>query len=322
MACINNIITSGLCDGEPVALSGFRLVDAPEITVRNLNDIASETYQTAIKLAQAKINLAYIQVKNDLLGAMQSNNVIPNIVNQSYNTCTFNPSKTIIAANQERGITLHKSPKYRGKLRHTKITQIQVYPLSSGTTNIFIYDGGIKSTFPVTLVADQINTFEIEYTITSAFARILINDTDFSMASAMGICGIGCGGKQPNECGFAMGWNGVTDVNKGEGYGINVIFKCECDYDQILCDLAKSYIGEIIWLKARYNIADERLHSDRFSPLVIYGKEEAQQIKSDINNQYVGKWNELMAGFYNILKSYRGDEECLLCRSSRWFVNV
>ena len=215
MSCLDNIVTTGLCDDEQPSLSGFTLVDAPEITIRNLNDSASETYVQGIKLANAKIRLAYIQVKNDLLGAMQVNNVIPTLVEQLYNTSTFNPSVTIAAANIERGITLHKNPRYRGKIRKTCIAKIQVYPLASGNTDILIYDGGVKTTYPVALVANQVNTFEIDYQLCSAFARVLINDNSFPMASAISICGIGCGGKQPNECGYAMGWNGTIDVNKG-----------------------------------------------------------------------------------------------------------
>ncbi len=103
-------------------------------------------------------------------------------------------------------------------------------------------------------------------------------------------------GHSQTGCGYANGWDGSIPV-KSEGYGVNVQFYCECDYTQILCDLAPSYSGELIWLKWQILLFEEQLMSNRFNDWVIYNEEQIQnthlpQLRSAYNN----KWNSLMQG--------------------------
>lgn len=333
MGCLDSIVSLGLCPDETVSTSGFKLIDAPGISIKGLASIANETYMSGANLAMEKKRLTLIQIQNDFIGALQSNNIVTTITNTIYDTSIINPNLSMGNYAGERGIVLHKTDSYRGTLRKTSINTIQVYPLQSGDATIKIYISTpnkqvFEYSYAVTLVANQLNTFDktqlsgfpFELPQYTHSAKVLIDNTDIAFASAEIMCGKGCDGSVPNPCGWADGWDG-TRPEKGQGYGINLSFECECDYTKILCDLSKSFSGELIWLKWAYNIFYEQYQTNRFNGWVIYNRDEIfSRILPDLENKYNAKWNDLMNGMVGILKNYHDD--CLSCKGLRWVTNV
>lgn len=328
MSCLDNIVTiSDLCNGErQQSLSGFDLMDAPEITPENLNSIATEVYVKGLTLAQSKLNLAITQVRNDFIGQLGMNRVVTNLTETVYNSAQFNNTTVIGLSNYERGQTIYRSSTNRGGLRKQKITEIQIYSeTGSSDQEVYIYDNINESytkkiTYNFQVIAGVINTYTVDYTIEGRFARVLMANNVVNPYSSNIICRTGCNGTVPNDCGHVIGWDGTKEV-KGEGFGLNVKFQCVCDYEQILCDLAKSHIGEIIWLKARMNIVEECINSNRFDNWVIHNKEEYKTYTlPKLDFQYREKWQTLMGGLLSILKNYR--DSCLNCQNARWVTNL
>lgn len=321
MACIDNIVTTGLCADGETSTSGFTLLQAEGMSLNNFANITTETYRSGLEMVLAKKQLAITQVKNDFLAALAQNNVMPQIANPKYDSSRFVPS-TNIGSGSNRGVIIRKS-KSRGALRKHRIDSIEVYPFGNGQATIKIIDGDRVTSWAVNLVANQINSFTsteiggLPYDINNDTVRVYV-DTDVNLASSEVICRTGCNGTVPNDCAYANGWDGSKEV-KSEGYGVNVIFYCECDYTQIICDSAPSF-GEIIWLKWQINILREQQLSNRLNDLVIYSQEELPDYISRLNAEYVSKWNGLMAGMYSILNRYR--DYCLNCRGIKWVVNV
>ncbi len=332
MACdLNRIVSLGICPDEDASLSGFKLVDAPGISIKQLSATANETYTNGITLAMEKKELAIIQVKNDFVGALQSNRVVTTISQPVYETSNFNPNVSVGTYAGERGVWFHKLP-FRGTLRTTYIHEVQLYPLSSGEAVLsLVYELNgqpMESAWDITLIGGQINVFGEEELSGFPFAipqyasnvKILIDQTDIAFASAPITCLKGCSGTLPNECGWAEGWDGTRKV-KTEGYGINVKFQCKCDYSQILCDLAPTFSGELIWLKWQIAVLEEQYRSNRFNDMIIYQHEELQTaIIPQLKNDYAQKWGQLMDGIFAILQTYR--DECLQCRGIRWATNI
>jgi len=320
-SCLDDIVTvSDLCNGErECSLSGFDLMDAPEISITNLSAIANETYMTGLRLARAKVKQAALQVKNDMIAILNTNNITTDLSAPSFRTSTFNPNVSIAPAALERGITIFRSARIRGKLKKVFIKDIEIYPLVSAETHLLIYDNGYQTSYPVSLVGGKVNSFQLNYIVRGKYARFVIDDTNVTMASATLMCTSGCNGTEPNYCAYTESYNGSKEVGSKEGYGINLIFSCECDYDQFLCDLAKTYVGELIWLKSRILLLDERLHTSRMNNWVVYNREESAQMRIDLDTEYREKWNGLVRGMYSILKNYR--DSCLECRGIRWVVN-
>lgn len=323
MSCsLNDIVTLGLCPDDGESLSGFTLLQADGISIKNLANIADETTISGVALAMQKKELSITQVKNDFIAALQTNRVVTTLSNQIYKSARFLVNEDNSTYSGYRGQTLHKVPN-RGKLRQTILKSLECYPLESGNTTIKIDDGVNEYTVAVTVVGGQINTFDADNTELFPFIidpqsssiEVTIDQSEILFAKSEIICHAGCNGTSPNDCGWVDGWTG-TGAIKMEGYGLNLNFYCECDYSQILCDMATGYVGELIWLKWQINIFREHLKSNRFNNWVIYKADQInEQILPDLIDQYNTKWNALMAGSFGILKSY--NDSCLNCRGIR-----
>lgn len=326
MNLLNNIISvRDVCSEEPAeSLSGLDLMDAPELSPLNLASIANEEYVTGLNLARKKAEQAVILVRNDMMSVLAANNVVPNLSAKLHTTGTFKSNVTFPAEAKERGLTLYKNKRIKGTLRKLKIKTVKIYPLAAAEdVELKIYDdyaGGTVTTYTVNLTANEVNTFKVDYELKGSFARVLLDGTNVPVASAYLTCFTGCNGTLPNDCGYTKGWYDDKEISGKEGFGIGLDFACECDYEQLLADLSKTYIGEIVWLKARVLLLEEHLRTNRLNNWVIYGREETQNFLTDVENQYRDKWNIFTAAMPGILRQFKDD--CIICNGIKWVVNL
>lgn len=326
MNCLHNIVSvRDIHSDEPCAsLSGLDLMDAPEISMLNLANIANEEYVTGINLARKKTQQAALMVRNDLMTVLAANNVIPDIAARKYTTGEFRTATTFPAEAKERGLTLYKNGRIRGDLRKLKIHTIKIYPLANASdVELKIYDdfeGGTVSVYNINLNANQVNVFNVGYELKGSFARVLLDGTNVPVASSFLTCYTGCNGTMPNDCGYTKGWYGDKEISGKEGFGLNLEFGCECDYEQLLCSLSKTYVGEVVWLKARVLLLEEHLRTNRLNNWVVYGREETQQYLTDLENQYRDKWNILANAMPGLLRQFKDD--CLICNGIKWVTNI
>lgn len=323
---LENIISvRDVCAGEQAtSLSGLDLMDAPETSAKNLANIANEEYVTGLNLAKKKVQQATILVRNDLMSVLAANKVMPNLNAKQYSIGEFKTTVNYPAEAKERGVTLYKNRKIKGNLRKLKIHTVQVYPLTAGEGVVMqIYDdyaGGTVSTYNIDLQANEVNSFNVNYTVKGTFARVLLDGTNTPVAGTYLTCFTGCNGSMPNDCGYTKGWYDDKEIASKEGFGINLQFSCECDYEQLLADMAKTYIGEIVWLKSRVLLMEEHLRTNRLNNWVIYGREETKEYLTDVENQYREKWKTFANALPGLLKQFNDD--CLLCNGIRWVTNV
>lgn len=326
MSCLDNIISvRDVCSDEEVSsLSGLDLMDAPEISIRNLANVANEEYVTGLNLAKKKVAQATTLVRNDLMSAMAANNVLPNLSAKKYTIGEFKTTVNYPSEAKERGVTLYKNKKIKGELRKLKIHNVQVYALADvEDVELKIYDdyaAGTVTTYSIDLVANEVNTFSIEYEVKGSFARVLLDGTNTPVAGTYLTCFTGCNGKMPNDCAYTKGWYDEKEISSKEGFGINLEFSCACDYEQLLCDLSQTYIGEIVWLKSRVLLLEEHLRTNRLNNWVVYGREETKEFLTDVENQYREKWQTFIGAMPGILKQFRDD--CLVCNGIRWVTNI
>lgn len=326
MSELQNIISvRDVCaEEQTTSLSGLDLMDAPEVSITNLANIANEEYITGLNLARKKVEQATILVRNDLMSMLAANNVMPNLSAKKYTVGEFKTSVNYPAETKERGVTLYKNKKIKGSLRKLKIHNVQVYALNAATeVELKIYDdyaGGTVTTYSVDMEADKVNTFNVEYEIKGTFARVLLDGTGVSVAGTYLTCFTGCNGNMPNDCGYTKGWYDDKEISSKEGFGVNLEFSCQCDYEELLCDLAQTYVGEIVWLKSRVLLMEEHLRTNRLNNWVIYGREETKDYLVDVENQYRDKWKVFTDAMPGILKQFRDD--CIICNGIRWVTNV
>lgn len=327
MACIDNIVSIGLCDDD-ISTSGLAIMQAPGMSPVNAEKIATEQYGKGYTLLQVKKMLAINSVRNDFIGVLQVNNIAPTVTDRIYDSSLFKTDIDMGVYAGFRGVKLHGvGTGSRGGLRKLKVKAIQCYPLASGAGEIHIIDyiSGVESveTIPVTFVANQINTFNLStpYVAQSKEVAIVIDNSTINFASAKISCKKGCGGTANNPCAWADGWNGIEDV-RDEGYGINVQFFCSCDYDSLMCDFSQAFIGELIWLKWQEFVFEEHYKTNRFTGWTTYNREDIwDNILPDLRNRYAQKYNAMVGGgLFEMLKQYQGD--CLNCRGIRKVTNV
>lgn len=320
------MVSLGICPDDGVSTSGFQLIDAPGISIKNLANIATETYGKGVDLALSKKLLAINEVRNDFIAMLQTNGAVATVFNPTYDCAEFVPGSSIGSSVHERGVKIHKTAR-RGNLRKTYIEAIQVYPKTNGTGDIKIYDGGDVYVWPVTFVANQVNTFDkaslgdFPFVVNSETAKVVINAPAVDFASSVLTCLQGCNGATPNDCGWVDGWDGLKSV-KSEGYGINLKFRCECDYDQMICDLSRSFTGKLVWLKWQIEIWKEQYGSNRFNNWTIYNRDDIQKtVLPQLENEYNQQWQILGNGMPQILRTYR--DECVSCANTiRWVTNL
>lgn len=324
MSCYDNIVPISAGCADTVSLSGLYLMDAPEISSLNLAKEANEDYVSGLALATAKRDLALTLVKNDLMSVMAANNVVPNILATRYDTGVFKPDVTFGAEAVERGLTVYRNSRIRGNLRKTVIHYVQIYPLVDAENVEFkIYDdgnGGTVTTYSFDLTGGEVNKFTLEYTIIGTYARLLLDGTEVSVASSYLTCFTGCHGAMPNDCGYTKGWFDDKEIQAKEGYGIVANFSCACNYDELLCGLARTFIGELIWYKARILLMEEHIRSNRLNNWIIYNREDSKEYLVDLENQYRTKWNTFAGSLYGVLRQYHDD--CLDCRNTKWVNNI
>lgn len=324
--CLNELVTLGVCPDDGNSTSGFTLLQADGITVKNLANIASDS--GGIELAMGKKKLSILQFQNELIAALHANKVVTNVVNKTHSAATFNIAENNGLYAGYRGLTVHKVPQ-RGALRKMVIEAIECYPLADGTVTLKIDDGLNVFTYNnISVIGGNINVldgdiltgFPLTVRDEATSVKITIDQSSVLFSKSNIVCMKGCSGEPPNDCGWVDGFNGV-DAVKSEGFGLNVKFKCECDYVSILCNMNKTLIGELLWLKWQINIFKEHLSSNRFNNWVVYNEKKLNEVVlPDLMGDYNTKWTALMGGLYDILRQY--NDICLNCRGVRWVVTL
>lgn len=325
-SCLDNIISVRACnpDDTPASLSGLDLFDAPEISTSTLANMANEEYIKGRTLATAKVSLATKLISNDLKSVMAANNLLPNLTDITYNAATFKTSTTFLSQAVDRGLVFHKAGNVQGSLRKHIIHNVYTYPLTDATgVTLSIWDswaGGTLTEYEIDLTADEVNTHNVEYTVLGSYARVYINGDGLSFASSYLTCFTGCDGRRPNNCGFVKGYFDGREVSRKEGYGISIDFSCVCDYDEMLCGLAKTTLGTLVWLKARILLMEERLETDRLNNFIVWGREDAKDKLKELKAEYIMEWNTFANSVPSIVENMR--DSCLNCRGSRWKTNI
>lgn len=320
MSCLENIVSvRDYCNpsNNQPSLSGYDIFDAPELSVSEISAFIKEDKLKVQDFVKGVMKTQIIEVRNDFLGIISANGFSANIVEKKYQSTQF--KDTILpSVDHERGVTLYKVSNNSKSLKGLRIDTIYINSNSTASNVLLkIYDGQEEVNYTLNVIAG-INTFNVNYSVKSSSARITLAGNQISLKGGELTCMVGCNGTQPNPCAFTKSFNG-SEVQGKESFGIGVDFSCFCDYEKLLCDLSKSYIGKLIYYKTRAALLDERIWSDRFNPVVVYKGEQAEKKRTELINEYNHTWNTLVKGLPEILKGYCG--ECIKCNGIRYAPN-
>lgn len=300
-------------------------MDAPEMSPLALADIAGSKDTSGLQLAQRILSNAAVQVRNDMLAVLSDNNMLVDATSPVYGTSVFKEGEVPSASSDERGLKLIKSnPRWRKSVRKLVIKNIKIYALEDAdAVEVKIYDSGldlpITTTYEFDLVGDRVNTFLVNYEVLGEHAIVALAGVDVG-SSYLATCA-GCSGKVPNDCAYTESYNNGRSIAGREGYGVGVDFICECDYDKLLCNLSKTTLGNLIWMKARVMLLNERLQTERANNWVVYGREEIKDYYlPKLESEYDAAWKPFVKSLPQILKSFSG--ECITCNGIRSVISV
>ncbi|ADX66963.1 Uncharacterised protein [Weeksella virosa] len=319
--CLDNIVSvSNPCSNEKAFnTSGYDLLDAPEINLSNISQIANSDQPNGYEFLKAQLKFAIRDVVNDFISVLNTNNLITQLVSDQIITGQFDNSLNNPIAGK-CGITINRNQQYYepNSIKRLTIHSVMIFPVDDHEkTNLFIQQGTVIKTFPIKLIGGKINKYSINYK-SEGNDPIHVYLENIETYSSELTCLIGCNGSMPNQCGFVKGYKNGTEIQK-EGFGINIAFSCDCDYESLLCRYAKSYVGKIIYLKSRANILQERLNNDRITSFIIYGREHATELHEKVENEYRETWNSFVESLPNLLIN---DSDCINCKRVKIVVNV
>lgn len=327
LTCLENIVTIRGCS-DTVPLSGLDLMDAPEISQLNLAKTATEKDVSGLELAQRVLGNANVLVRNDMLEVLSRNNMLVDVTDRKYNTTEFKPQTIITATTTERGVTLKRANPYgwRKSIKNLKIHTIKIFALSDVTGAVVkIYDSGldypVTSTYSFDLVGGSVSEFDVDYTVLGEYAHVVMVGNSSNLASAYLLTCAGCSGKAPNDCAYTQSYNNGVSQSGREGYGIGLVYSCDCDYDLMMCNLAKTSLGKIIWMKARIGLLQEHLGSNRLNNWIVYNRDEVKEYwLPKLEAEYNESWNVFIASLPNLLQGYNKD--CIICNGIRHVISI
>lgn len=323
MSCLDNIVSLGVCDD--VSTSGFRLIDAPGISSNTLSKIANEDNNTGVNLALAKKRLALLKVKNDFLNIMAANAVSSDSSTLSYASGDILQSPLQPSSNY-MGVTIHKA-NASDRIKKCYIKNVHFIPTNSGTVVLRIDDGDTSLSFNVAAIGGLMNSIDLStlltdgyYKVISSSAKVTIYGGDVTLLDSSITCLKGCNGRMPNPCAWVDGWDG-TKAYKNKGFGVVIEFYCECDYEEVLCNLSDTSVGELIFLAWQIEIMQEHMMSNRFNNIVVYGAEEIRDYwLPSLKAEYKAKWNAFASNFKSVLSRFSSD--CVKCKGIKWVTNL
>lgn len=294
--------------------SGYDLMDAPEIDAAKINDIANTEYNTGLKILKNCVRLALRDIETDFISVLSANKISANT--NSYDVTTGNFSaQNINSGSGQKGIVIHKQG--NSGIKKLRIKKIRIYPVNDHeSVQLKFIDSNKESVLNIALTGGKVNEFATDYFVEGNDVKILLDGVETYSSELT--CLLGCNGTIPNDCGYVKGWNGSAETQR-EGFGVNAVFSCECDYSQILCQQSKNFVGLLIWLKSRIYVLEERIHSSRINPFIIYGQEDAKNQRIELINEYNSKWNIFIETIPNLIK---GNDDCFDCKKSRVVTNV
>lgn len=322
--CLQDIVSiKNICEPDLFveSTSGFDIFDAPEINVSMISSLGTVEKTSGIETLKSIRSNSLKEFNIDFINHLTANGLIPNLSeSKKISSGDFNMTNTNPVYAGKRGIVI-TSVNPDG-LRRVVVNKLKILPKQSGNFQLDILDeyNNLKTTLTLALVADSVNEFYINYPISGTKAKFLLDNAALETQSSVITCLKGCNGTKPNKCGYVSGWDGIKEV-KTEGFGLVAEFACQCDYSYLICKLAKSYVGKLIFTKMRIGVIEHALFNNRLTNWIIYGKEERDALLKDLQSEYMGLFNTLTQTLPHQTLHYQ-KEGCIECKGISVKVNV
>ena len=285
--------------------------DLPGMSLKMASAIASEEYESGIKLMSDKIKLATRLVIDDFRTFIFPAYAVNSIVDQA----TMNPADDTITYVAPfaafRGIRIERSP----EARFTKIyiPDARWLAYETGTITVRIIDGPVTIEQTHQVTGQQWNYLPIRYKAQHHVVRIEVDNSSFSVALfKRKPCRTCKGGVKRSQYLDVDGWDGTRETTLT--YGLDVTAQLICDEDEIVCSLLDR-MKFIVWYRAGIEVLEEFLQTTRLN-FITLDKKRAGELKDSLEEKYKLKYNTFRESLVPFLKGQT--DICFNCRRSRY----
>lgn len=271
--------------------------------------ITPEQYENAAAFMRRCTTLAVQHVFDEFASELQGYFNFANIV-ETREVKVYNTTLNAVSA-AERGIIVKR---WRSEAARLFVEFVYVKVVQAGEATIKIIDGDDTTEFEVDLLEGE-NVIRVDYKAESEQIKIVFNqsafqtyDCTFNKSSGCNTCS---GGSSKGL--FITGWNGTQEVSNCHGVGVRV--HAQCYEENILCSLLpKMYF--LILYKSGILVLKERIATDRINHLATFGKEKAEALLIEYEEEYQKKYATLVKSAYEFLRNTKG--ECIKCNGLRY----
>lgn len=316
MSCLNDIVTGSriiigvkdyvTCENPE---SRMYINDLPGMSLKAASQIVPEQYENTAAFLRRCTTMAVQHVFDEfaaeLNGYFNFANIIETREVKVYNTALNAVSDT------ERGIIVKR---WRSEAARLFVENVYIKVAQAGNVTIKIIDGLTTTEYTATLVAGE-NTVRVDHKAESEQIKIVFNQSEFQTYDCTFNKSAGCntcsGGKGKGI--FITGWDGSGEVSNCYGVGVRV--HAQCYEENILCSLLpKMYF--LILYKSGILVLKERISTDRINHVAVFGKEKAEALLIEYEEEYKKKYQTLVKSAYEFLKNTKG--ECIKCNGLRY----
>jgi len=313
-----NVIVIGIRDYKNCEspISGLYINDIEGLTLKTLAAVTNEEHESGYKFAKDKILLAIKLVIDDFKSQIFPTWTMNQVIESGF-TGVFD-SKFNNIAPLERGVSLERST--NTKLAKIFINELEILVADTGDNTIKIIDGLNTQLIPVSLVANEKLTLQLNKECESDFVTITMDN--YAMRTARmnqttRMSGGGCRScfhsrRTGSDNLENTGWNGTGE--EYQMYGINAKATLRCSEEELICSVYdKMYF--LFWLRSGMEICKEIEMSTRLNPIALFGKEKAAQLYERLSGEYEKKFKI----FADSIGRYLGQfsDLCLTCNKSK-----
>lgn len=315
MSCIDDIIS-----GERVII-GIRnytgcqdpegklyINDLPGFSLKNAANIAPESFSTGYDFLKHCNTMAVRHVFDEFAVELGPYFDFGNII-ETRDVKTFKTTPNAVSAT-ERGIVIKR---WRSEAARMFVEYVYINVEQAGTVDLNIIDGDLTTTQEIELVAG-INEIRLDYKANEEQIKITFDQSAFETydgAWTKGGCS-SCGGGGKKGL-YITGWDGTKEVSNTYGFGVKV--HAQCYEENVMCSLLpKMYF--LLWYKSGILVLREHVATNRINHIATFGQERAKDLLVELEAEYKEKYQVLVKGAYNYLRTMKGD--CITCNGIRY----
>ena len=302
MGCFDDfILFRASCEGDKESTSGLYAEDLPGLSVQNVADIAGDKWKNYNDFLARKVEFAARLTIETALGLIPNLRFNPVTRRHSFGCLT----KTYLPFTPfERGVLLKRKDH---AATFTFIERVSVLSNTTEDKNIKVttYEGATN--YPISLIAGEIISVDINQRVNPIAAKITMDNTDVSVSNSnISISGHDEDCEICDSCCddfFVSGWDGVKETSKS--YGLKVEASVRCDKELFFCAI-KDFFKFAILYKTGAEIVKEIGVGDRLNWLTLYGTNELMTLKSE----WGAAWKEHLKVEIDSLENYLKSINC------------